>query len=170
MLGQGLSQVQHLFQSKQKVFPTLGTIQVITSGSNRQQISFLFYHVSDSPVDMWRGHTQPSGRGPGPGCRHRTHSLCCSTCHHGSAPCPHTGSFPWRQRIRHNNNQHASLWSDPARKRHGEVKSVWLCLAFMYSTIQMVAVKESCLSCGVRQRRSQVAQFFGVCVCCCRER
>ena len=78
------------------------------------------------PAGTQHDRIRPSGRPPDPGCRYRTRSLCCSTCHRCNAPHPRTGSFPWRRYIHHSTDQHASLWFDPEREQHSQIK---VCLA-----------------------------------------
>lgn len=119
------------FEASQETFVTT---KVTTTVSKEYFILKTFPPLSDSPVGIQHDHTRPSGTGPDPGCRYRTRSLCCSTCHRGNAPCPRTGSSPWQRRIHHSTDQNASLWSDPARKRHGEVKFGFVWFSCTYNT------------------------------------
>lgn len=119
------------------------------------------FFLSGSPVGIQRDRTRPSGRGPDPGCRYRIHSPCRSTCRHGNAPRPRTGSFPWQRHIHHSTDQRASLWCDPARKQRSE---------FRFGLhIQMMGMKECKPS--SETRKSTGAYKNGVfCLCVSAER
>lgn len=117
----------------------------------------------DSPAGIQHGHTRPSGRRPDPGCRCRTRSPCRSTCLHGNAPRPRTGSFPWRRRIHHSTDRHASLWCDPARK------AACVCLVSMYNADDRNEGLQK-LSRETRQSKSKELIKMLVCVCALQQR